>query len=1496
MELKKKGIGSFLVFLLVSVVLLESVLTLIPGEVKASGNATQVYVNPPLIRAEVSENFTVHVNVQNVTDLYAWKIGMQWDASILECVTFTYNYSFFGPADNVVTIPGVINNTVGTIYPPYGAALTTTDGVSGNGTLADVGFHVKDFGETWINLTVTLANSAAEEIPTDVIDGYFIVEVYVPGELMVWFYDNATEIEINETITRLGTEVKMSSAPIVDMMLSLAADYNYILPETIPKFYSLRIVSNRTVWETVSLFMNETVVEFAEPNYIIPTDAHQLYPNDPGFPSQWSLLNGGQTSGTIDADIDMPQAWSLIDQYNLWRNGDPVVAVIDTGADIPWPPGGVPGHPDLVPNLWVNPGEIPGNWLDDDGNGFVDDFYGFDCLEALMIGPSLFWDVGPDGLILTADDNDGPRDFDGHGTHVAGIIGAVGNNALDIAGVNWHAQIMVIRAGFPPVPIAGLGLDSIHLSLMYAIWMKFRFFLGLGGANVRVINASYGAYRPPRPQRQALIALAGVLDILFVAAAGNRPINNDAPPAGWNPHYPSSYPLGNIIAVAASNDHDQLASWSSFGATSVDLAAPGVNVPSLGLSFRYFDGEWIYRDVDGSGTVSAGDIRLSAVQMGSVTYAAGSRVAAADLDVGYGLTAFGPQERHTEFVPANGRYDSRESIYRDVDGSGTVSAGDIRLTPRGPPRPYGSTVRAGDPDVGLILAAFAANEMHAIVWTASGTSMAAPHVSGVASLAFAMFPWKSAIIVKNDILFGALGPEPASGVDRKTWLVGPPKILVSDGRLRWPYTGDLGDAPHQFYGTIARDPLLPGALHWDNGNEWFGSEDNGRVFDLSVTYEVDADWWPPYDQDPTPNIIPFPDSDMHDHPNLPNFWFSPPPPWIPGQIVNVSYFVSTNYLGVADAEGGRYQPLPNRMIYVNGFFDWDWSDTFDVPGEHSVHQPHDLSAIVPPGAFPAVSPPITSILVLSSSFIAQAPVPKWIRFRLDYGEDVGAVSPDVPHPGFLPDPVLPVWEHLMRARFGEVEDFRMYIHLDAEPPRLIDLDTPLFTEWLELSPIYSKTYLLEGWHDTNNNLMLDPCDYIALWDVGLMETVPPETVPSYRGHIDDITVTLKLKKKPELNETLYIECEGGWALYDAVIYEPESTQWLEVYPDYGRSYNLTTWEDPTGDFVLSPSDQIELMDKETGKFAWYYVEEVKTDLIVTLTPKPVIESSGYSGIKKDAFVNGESVYVFGLGYAPNSTYIIYVVENTTWTEGMVIPPRVPGTATIVTTSGTGQIPPTKIWTPAVIGTYDIIIDVNNDGSYNASIDILDHNDVDGAGFVVSPIRDVAVIDVVPLKTVVGQGFLCSINVTVTNEGTLMEAFITTAFADLIDPPIGDEIIIGPMTVALEPGDSATLVFTWNTTVLSKGSYIITAKAIPLPYETDIADNTLTDGIITVTIPGDVDGDFDVDLYDVVKICTVYGSRKGDLTYVPNRDINCDGVINLYDVVIACIHYGQEDCI
>ncbi|MCB0252052.1 MAG: S8 family serine peptidase, partial [Anaerolineae bacterium] len=148
-------------------------------------------------------------------------------------------------------------------------------------------------------------------------------------------------------------------------------------------------------------------VAYAEPNYLLSVDTT---PNDPGYSGMWGLDNNGQTGGTPDADIDAPEAWSI-----ETGDGSVVVGIIDTGIDV--------DHPDLVDNLWTNPGEIAGNGIDDDSNGYVDDVHGINAITG----------------------TGNPDDDHGHGTHTAGTIGATGNNGTQVVGVAWDVQLMACK-------------------------------------------------------------------------------------------------------------------------------------------------------------------------------------------------------------------------------------------------------------------------------------------------------------------------------------------------------------------------------------------------------------------------------------------------------------------------------------------------------------------------------------------------------------------------------------------------------------------------------------------------------------------------------------------------------------------------------------------------------------------------------------------------------------------------------------------------------------------------------------------------------------------------------------------------------------------------------------------------------------------------------------------------------------------------------------------
>ncbi|MCS7206817.1 MAG: S8 family serine peptidase, partial [Dehalococcoidia bacterium] len=272
-------------------------------------------------------------------------------------------------------------------------------------------------------------------------------------------------------------------------------------------------------------------VVYIEPNYILR--AAPTTPNDSLFGQQWALHNTGQTGGTPDADIDAPEAWDI-----QRGSTSTVIAVVDTGIDF--------NHNDLAANMWRNPHEIPGNNLDDDGNGYRDDVHGINCIG-------------------TATNHAPPMDDNNHGTHVAGIIGAVGNNNLQVVGVMWRVSLMALK--FLGADGSGTTADAIEC-IQYAVAQNAT------GTNVRVINASWGGGGFSTALRDA-IAAARDRGMLFIAAAGNANNDNDA-----SPFYPASYDVENIIAVAASDHNDNKASFSNFGNLRVHLAAPGVNILS----------------------------------------------------------------------------------------------------------------------------------------------------------------------------------------------------------------------------------------------------------------------------------------------------------------------------------------------------------------------------------------------------------------------------------------------------------------------------------------------------------------------------------------------------------------------------------------------------------------------------------------------------------------------------------------------------------------------------------------------------------------------------------------------------------------------------------------------------------------------------------------------------------------------------------------------------
>lgn len=305
----------------------------------------------------------------------------------------------------------------------------------------------------------------------------------------------------------------------------------------LPGLELVRTSGTRSIPEVARSVASEKSVVYAEPNFIA-TPAQ--VPNDPYFSHLWGLHNGGQSIlgviGLDDADVNGPEAW------NFGGTSTPVVAVVDSGVDI--------SHPDLAANIWINREEsATANGVDTDGNGYVDDRYGWDFLNN-------------DNTVFDANEIS-------HGTHVAGTIGAVRGNGIGVAGVS-QAKIMVLKF----LDGDGGTMSGAIKAIDYAV---------KNGAAVSNHSWATNGYSKSLSD---IVAWAGTKGHLVVAAAGNGGGSLES-----NPHYPASFTHANVVSVAATDNNDQLASFSNYGEVSVDLGAPGVSIAStVPGSYQYMSG------------------------------------------------------------------------------------------------------------------------------------------------------------------------------------------------------------------------------------------------------------------------------------------------------------------------------------------------------------------------------------------------------------------------------------------------------------------------------------------------------------------------------------------------------------------------------------------------------------------------------------------------------------------------------------------------------------------------------------------------------------------------------------------------------------------------------------------------------------------------------------------------------------------------------------------
>ena len=264
-------------------------------------------------------------------------------------------------------------------------------------------------------------------------------------------------------------------------------------------------LAGQDVLDAIEILKENPQVVYAEPDYLYTPSA---VPNDPYFGWQPDMKK-----------IHAPEAWGI-----ATGSADVVVGVVDSGIDC--------DHIDLADNIWTNPGEIPGNGIDDDGNGYIDDVHGWNFYFS----------------------NNNPDDDHGHGTHIAGTIGAATNNGIGIAGTNWNVKLVPLKVAYENRYPHSYTIRAVEYATE---------------KNIPILNNSYGGNVYDASSYLAIAQYPG----LFVASAGNDALNDDI-----TRHYPASYDLPNIISVASTDQDDSLSSFSNYGETTVDIGAPGSGI------------------------------------------------------------------------------------------------------------------------------------------------------------------------------------------------------------------------------------------------------------------------------------------------------------------------------------------------------------------------------------------------------------------------------------------------------------------------------------------------------------------------------------------------------------------------------------------------------------------------------------------------------------------------------------------------------------------------------------------------------------------------------------------------------------------------------------------------------------------------------------------------------------------------------------------------------
>ena len=509
--------------------------------------------------------------------------------------------------------------------------------------------------------------------------------LYKPGELLVKFKEGSTEKQIADLHKTVGSTVLRR----IDSH----------------RLQQIKLREDLSEAKAVLLYQASGLVEIAEKHAL--RYANATIPNDEYFSEQWGL-----------ARICAPEAWDF-------TTGSPevIIAVIDTGVDYL--------HPDLADNIWINSGEISGNGLDDDNNGYVDDVYG--------------WDFAGNDETDCYDADTDPMDVDNHGTHVAGIIAAEGNNNIGIAGVCWNAKIMVLKVQADN----GEYMEDVDVieAINYAI-----------NNDAKIVNCSFGGGAFAQIEYDAFASLKNA-GILAVCAAGNDGINTDV--AG-NENYPSCYDLDNIISVAASDSDDRLANISNYGSTSVDVMAPGYGIKSTVPAYFYTAASV---KINGETYTAYGMTFAGITDKGGITgilYKCGKGYPdefPAGVSDNITLIERGNNEGAEDFFfsekATNAQVAGAKAIIIYNNVTGEFDNWTLGASGDWPPvvcisREDGLLMKEMDALETTVINHF--TNVSSCYKNESGTSMAAPHVSGIIGLMLSQNPFLDYTVVKSSIL------------------------------------------------------------------------------------------------------------------------------------------------------------------------------------------------------------------------------------------------------------------------------------------------------------------------------------------------------------------------------------------------------------------------------------------------------------------------------------------------------------------------------------------------------------------------------------------------------------------------------------------------------------------------------------------------------------------------------------------------------------------------